>query len=128
MQEKDSSEKYSLSVLGNAVLEKALHNKSNAASTEIPADSNFVDLQRWAAVGWSGCLVTLVGQKASLPTTASPRFNNGKKLDRKKKKKKLSLEVSTLTLFRHEEMPADNAFAQRLQNPALNLEPKCTAG
>lgn len=82
MQEKDSSEKYSLSVLGNAVLEKALHNKRNAASTEIPADSNFVDLQRWAAVGWSGCLVTLVGQKASLPTTASPRFNNGKKLDR----------------------------------------------
>ena len=54
MQEKDSSEKYSLSVLGNAVLEKALHNKSNAASTEIPADSNFVDLQRWAAVGWIG--------------------------------------------------------------------------
>lgn len=70
MQEKDSSEKYSLSVLGNAVLEKALHNKSNAASTEIPADSNFVDLHRWAAVGWKA-------NQGQLRHT----FSNEKKLD-----------------------------------------------
>lgn len=61
----------SFSVLYDAVLKK---NERNTASIEILADSNFVNLQRWAAVEWGGWLGTLVGQRRHA-------FSNRKKLD-----------------------------------------------
>ena len=41
----------SFGVLDRAVLENPLHNKRNAASGEILAESSFVDLQKWAVMG-----------------------------------------------------------------------------
>lgn len=58
----------SFSIPDRAVLEKPLQNERNAASMEIPEETNFVELQRWAEVGWGRCLGTLEGPKVAFTT------------------------------------------------------------